>query len=91
MLPLAGEEHPIPGHEDVIEQRDAGRLAVPAAEDSAALARALPPEPNWWAPAALIVVAAAARAPRASPTGRRALLLSVLLPTAIATAHTESV
>jgi hypothetical protein len=53
-----------------------------------ALARAVPPEPNWWAPAALIVVTAAACATSCAPRARFAILLSVLLPTAIATVHT---
>jgi hypothetical protein len=53
-----------------------------------AFARAVPPEPNWWAPAALIVVSAAARAAFKTQRAQRALLLSVLLPTAVATAHT---
>ena len=54
-----------------------------------ALARAVPPEPNWWAPAALVVVvAAAANAGELSARRRRAILWTVLLPTAIAGAHT---
>lgn len=53
-----------------------------------AVARAVPPEPNWWAPAALIVVAAAACATSCASRARFAILLSVLLPTAIASAHT---
>ncbi len=32
MLPFARQKHPIPGHEDVVEDRDAGRLAVFGAE-----------------------------------------------------------
>jgi hypothetical protein len=54
-----------------------------------ALVRAVPPEPNWWAPAALVVVAAWAAAPHSgSPRARAALVASVVLPTLIASAHT---
>jgi hypothetical protein len=50
-----------------------------------AVARAFPPEPNWWAPAGLLLAIAASRAERPAP---RALILVVLLPTAIASLHT---
>jgi hypothetical protein len=51
--------------------------------------RAVPPEPNWWAPAAVVaVVATAVRANQLSVTSRRALLATVLVPTAVALAHT---
>jgi hypothetical protein len=54
-----------------------------------AVVRGVPPEPNWWAPAALVtIVAAAVSAGAVSFRARRALLASVLLPTAIAAAHT---
>ncbi|MFT3764474.1 MAG: hypothetical protein QM820_02995 [Minicystis sp.] len=54
-----------------------------------ALVRAVPPEPNWWAPAAIVVLASFARTVTdLSPRARRAILASVLLPTAIAAAHT---
>lgn len=54
-----------------------------------ALARAIPPEPNWWAPAAIVVLAAFARTADAlSPRARRAILAGVLVPTAIAVLHT---
>jgi hypothetical protein len=54
-----------------------------------ALVRGVPPEPNWWAPAAIVVVVAFATvAENLSPRARRAILASVLLPTAIAAAHT---
>jgi hypothetical protein len=54
-----------------------------------ALVRGIPPEPNWWAPAALVVIAtAASSAGDLSVRARRAILASVLLPTAIAAAHT---
>ncbi len=55
-----------------------------------ALIRGIPPEPNWWAPAALLVVIAgfARSASGLSPRARRAVLASVILPTAVAAAHT---
>jgi len=54
-----------------------------------ALVRGVPPEPNWWAPAALVViVAAVVEAGKLSSRARRAILWTVLLPTAIAGAHT---
>jgi Dolichyl-phosphate-mannose-protein mannosyltransferase len=53
-----------------------------------ALARAIPPEPNWWAPAALIVLVAAASAGSSTSRAHLATVLSVLLPTAVALAHT---
>lgn len=62
----------------------AGLTALVAAS---ALLRALPPEPNWWAPAALLAIVAAALATDSAPRARRAILLSVLLPTAVAAAH----
>lgn len=54
-----------------------------------ALARGVPPEPNWWAPAALIVVAAAAiGADALKPRARRAAIVAIVLPTLLAAAHT---
>jgi hypothetical protein len=54
-----------------------------------AVARGVPPEPNWWAPAALILVAAAAlRADALTPRARRGLVLAILVPTLVAAAHT---
>lgn len=54
-----------------------------------ALVRGVPPEPNWWAPAAVVVVVAFSLAARdLSPRARRLVLASVLLPTAVAAAHT---
>ena len=53
-----------------------------------ALARAVPPEPNWWAPAALVLLVAASSAGSSTSRARSATVLSVLLPTAIAVAHT---
>jgi hypothetical protein len=51
--------------------------------------RGLPPEPNWWAPAALVMIAGFAQgASTLSVRARRAVVASVLLPTAIAAAHT---
>jgi hypothetical protein len=56
---------------------------------ASALVRGVPPEPNWWAPAALIVVAAFARSASGLSLGaRRAILASVLVPTLVAAAHT---
>jgi Dolichyl-phosphate-mannose-protein mannosyltransferase len=56
---------------------------------ASALARGVPPEPNWWAPAALVVVAAAAvGADALSARARRGLVLAVVAPTLIAAAHT---
>lgn len=54
-----------------------------------ALVRGVPPEPNWWAPAAIVVLVSFARsAGTLSPRARRAILASVLVPTAVAAAHT---
>ncbi len=55
---------------------------------ASALIRAVPPEPNWWAPAALIVVVAFARTGGdLSLRARRAILAGVLVPTLVAAAH----
>jgi hypothetical protein len=63
----------------------AGALVAAAA----ALARAVLPEPNWYAPAALIlVVCAASSVQDLAPRVRLAMLLATLLPTALAAAHT---
>jgi hypothetical protein len=57
---------------------------------ASALVRGVPPEPNWWAPAALVVLASFARgADSLSRRARLAILASVILPTAIAAAHTS--
>ena len=54
-----------------------------------AIARGVPPEPNWWAPAALVVVAAAALGADAlTERARRGLVLAILVPTFVAAAHT---
>jgi hypothetical protein len=54
-----------------------------------ALVRGVPPEPNWWAPAAVVVLVAFARtAAELSRRARWAILATVLLPTALAAAHT---
>lgn len=54
-----------------------------------ALVRATPPEANWWAPGALVaVLGAACSTARLSPRARAGLLATVLVPTAIAAAHT---
>src|SRR5262249_13206232 len=56
---------------------------------ASALVRGVPPEPNWWAPAAPILIAAFARsASSLSRSARRVVLASVLLPTLVAAAHT---
>lgn len=56
---------------------------------ASALARGVPPEPNWWAPAALVVVAAAALGTGAlGARARRGMILAVLVPTLVAAAHT---
>ncbi len=53
-----------------------------------ALVRALPPEPNWWAPAALVVLLACARfANDLAPRAQTAILMTVLGPSAIAASH----
>lgn len=54
-----------------------------------AVARGVPPEPNWWAPAALVLVAAAALGADAlTARGRRYVIFAVLAPTLVAAAHT---
>ena len=64
-------------------------IAMTALVLISALARGVPPEPNWWAPAALVLVAAAAiRADALTPRARRAVILAVVLPTLLAAAHT---
>ncbi len=64
-------------------------LGLTALVLGSALVRGLPPEPNWWAPAALVVVvAAASKAEELSARSRQAILWTVMLPTAIAAAHT---
>jgi len=56
---------------------------------ASALARAVPPEPNWYAPAALILVISASRSAQdLAPRARRAMLAALLVPTAVAAAHT---
>jgi hypothetical protein len=57
---------------------------------ASALVRAVPPEPNWWAPAALVLVVAGASGdlPAWSPRARALLVASILLPTLVASAHT---
>jgi len=53
------------------------------------LVRATPPEANWWAPAALALLAWAALPVADLPTRHRAAMVaSVVLPTAVAAAHT---
>jgi hypothetical protein len=54
---------------------------------ASALARATPPEPNWWAPGAVLAVAAAG----ATATSNRARVAAIvwwLAPTALAASHT---
>ena len=68
---------------------DVGLLAsMSAMVGLSALARGVPPEGNWWAPAALVVVTGAAIS--REPLGRAAragLLATVVLPTLIASLH----
>ena len=53
-----------------------------------AIVRSVPPEPNWWAPVAIVVVVAFARAADAlGPRLRLVTLASILLPTLVAAAH----
>ena len=53
-----------------------------------ALVRGVPPEPNWWAPAALVVVLGAAEGLAGlGPKARVAALATVLLPTLVVAAH----
>ncbi len=55
---------------------------------ASALLRAVPPEANWWAPAALVVVVAFARtADELSRRARRAILAGVLVPTLVSATH----
>jgi hypothetical protein len=54
-----------------------------------AVVRGIPPEPNWWGPAALVlIVAVAVGADEMGSRSRRALLATILVPTAVACAHT---
>jgi len=63
-------------------------LVMTALVLASALARAVPPEPNWYAPAALILVVSASRyAQDLAPRARLAMLAFLLIPTAIAAAH----
>jgi hypothetical protein len=56
-----------------------------------AVARALPPEPNWWAPAALVVIVAAAqRSEELAPRWRATMLATAVVPTLVVTAHVVS-
>jgi hypothetical protein len=56
---------------------------------ASALVRAVPPEPNWYAPAALILVVATASVARdLARRARLAMLIATALPTAIAVTHT---
>jgi hypothetical protein len=53
-----------------------------------AVVRAVPPEPNWWAPAAIVVIAAFARgAEKLGSKARAAIVASVVVPTLVAAAH----
>ena len=64
-------------------------LCMTALVAASALARAVPPEPNWYAPSALILVVACARTGKdLAPRARLAMLIAILVPTAIAAAHT---
>jgi hypothetical protein len=55
---------------------------------ASALLRGVPPEPNWWAPAALVVIVGASlRHDESGPRFRSAMLATVLIPSAIACAH----
>jgi hypothetical protein len=55
---------------------------------TSALVRAVPPEPNWWAPAAVVVlVAAALRAGQLAPTRRAVMLATAVLPTIVVATH----
>ncbi|MDI1445256.1 hypothetical protein [Polyangium sp. 6x1] len=64
-------------------------LLMTALVAASALARAVPPEPNWYAPSALILVVACARTGKdLARRARLAMLLAILVPTAIAAAHT---
>jgi hypothetical protein len=68
---------------------DVGLLAsMSAMVGVSALARGVPPEGNWWAPAALVMVTGASisRAPLGR-AGRVGLLATVVLPTLIAALH----
>lgn len=64
-------------------------LLMTALVAASALARALPPEPNWYAPAALILVITASRHTQdLAPRARLAMLSMIVAPTALAAAHT---
>jgi hypothetical protein len=64
-------------------------VGVSALVGASAVLRAVPPEANWWAPAALVMVTGMAVAADGIARRARAVLLAtVLLPTALAVAHT---
>lgn len=54
-----------------------------------ALSRAVPPEPNWFAPAALVLVVSASRAAQdLAPRAFLTIISIIAVPTAVAAAHT---
>jgi hypothetical protein len=68
---------------------DQGMIAsISALIALSALVRATPPEANWWAPSAVVLLAGAAvTAERRSSRARAAVIATVLLPTLIASIH----
>src|SRR5262249_48235030 len=63
-------------------------IALTALVALSALVRGIPPEANWWAPAALVMmIAAAPRIARRRATHRVAIGFALVAPTLIASAH----
>jgi hypothetical protein len=84
---VASGLHGLRASGDAADRALVGTLS--AAVFLSALIRAVPPEPNWWAPAAIVVLVAAARhADDLAPRRQLAMLALAIAPTAVAIPHT---